>query len=562
MNTLLSAPMFDEHMSLNELSLSDVEAAKNIFNGYVHKGTIKDCSFADKQWHMTSEYANYVMDFQMKKEDYDRNYKPLFKMPDDDFEQYLKTYLAFSFGRRVLGSLQYTLNDIRKILEVDPDDIISESNVPAVVSTERITEFFSLLPVPEESAEKVDLLLDAIEKEWERRNDAEPERRELATFDSYFLFRDIIDDFWANETDEDVKLFYAPIYFWWHITGVIPMRPREFLVTPRDCLQHKSDGYWLTIRKDLLKGNNKKGVGYKISEDFKTVTYKINDELGLELEKYIRDTSKYAATDLNTLFIPDLHYKHWKQRKHRNSRFYTYINLCCCLRYFYDEIICDRYGLEVVERSGSDRHLEPGTINYIYPGDTRHLSLINVVLEGGTPTVAMVLAGHTNAEMESWYSTNLTKYVECSTYREYRKVIKGKVEFALSTSKKQPAGKIFTELDNGGRCYSRGYIKGDYSDCLKAIGPNGEIACCPVCEHYSKNKEKTYIDDYKFYKQRVTDECTYIGEIVKQYRKGKGEKEDVLRACMQLKDTLLSYKQFCQERALEGGDEDASQKED
>ena len=187
------------------------------------------------------------------------------------------------------------------------------------------------------------------------------------------------------------------------------------------------------------------------------------------------------------------------------------------------------------------------------------------MMEGGTPVIAMALAGHKNFNMESWYSSNLTRYVECQTYSEYRRVINGKVEFAISHVGAHPAGRS-VKLDNGGFCFSSGYPNGNYDDCAKAIGPAGEIACCVVCNMYSKNAAKTFIDDYRYFKARMSDQCTYIGEVVRQYRTGKGEREDIIRACMNLKNTLYSYKDFCRERSekelMVMGDNDGEEKTD
>ena len=57
-------------------------------------------------------------------------------------------------------------------------------------------------------------------------------QRSLAQFDSYFLFNDILSDFWKRDISNDTRLFYYPIYLWWRITAIIPLRPKEFILTP------------------------------------------------------------------------------------------------------------------------------------------------------------------------------------------------------------------------------------------------------------------------------------------------------------------------------------------
>ena len=65
-------------------------------------------------------------------------------------------------------------------------------------------------------------------------------------------------------------------YLWWKITGVIPLRPREFLLTSRNCLCKDRDEYFLTLRRNNLKGSSSsKIVKYKIEEDYFDTTYQI-----------------------------------------------------------------------------------------------------------------------------------------------------------------------------------------------------------------------------------------------------------------------------------------------
>ena len=122
-------------------------------------------------------------------------------------------------------------------------------------------------------------------------------KRSLASFDSYFLFNDIINDYWTSVVELEERLFYYPLYLWWKITGVIPLRPREFLLTPRKCLKHKSDGWYLLLRRNHIKGSDKK-ISYKIDDDYFMVSYKIPDRLAREIQKYIDITKNMNQLNL------------------------------------------------------------------------------------------------------------------------------------------------------------------------------------------------------------------------------------------------------------------------
>lgn len=373
-------------------------------------------------------------------------------------------------------------------------------------------------------------------------------RRPLASFDSYFLFNDIINDYWASNLDLDTRLFYYPLFLWWQITAVIPLRPREFILTPRNCLEEKPDGTYITLRRNKLKGGNGK-VSYLIDDDYIKVQYKIPDKLACIIKEYIQLTSSFAPTELETLFISDTHYKHWGQSKHKNSRYFTYINMHCVLRYFFYEIIQGKYHLKVIHDRNT-AHLNEGEINFLYLGDTRHLALINIIAEGGTPVLAMMLAGHENIEMSAHYYTNITHLIECRTYKQYRKVLKGNVSYNISPAITLPDtiknGKI---LEDGGMCYSDSYAKGNVSDCIKAVGKNGEIGYCLDCSFYFQKGSERFWDDDGKYKRKIEDDCNFLKEMIRQVRLGITDKEDIIQALNRLHSSSVTYQQYYEQKA-------------
>lgn len=82
----------------------------------------------------------------------------------------------------------------------------------------------------------------------------------------------------------------------------------------------------MRLRKNHIKGS-RHDVHYSIAEDYYTVTYQIPDELASEITWYINTTAGYERTDLNTLFVTNPHYSKWGQKKRKDSRFLTYVNL-------------------------------------------------------------------------------------------------------------------------------------------------------------------------------------------------------------------------------------------
>jgi len=448
----------------------------------------------------------------------------------------------------VLQTLRSFVNDIKKLISINPHEL----NITAIPDLfdmpTRIIEFISILP-DNYNPQTIERLIDRIETfADEKFSKTNSYKRQLAAFDSYFLFEDILNDYWERDITVEERLFYFPVFFWWKVSGVIPLRPREFLITPRNCLSKKEDGWYITLRRDNLKGSEKK-TSYKIEDDYYSVTYMIPSELAMEINKYIELTNKYDCTEIETLLVSDTHYAHWNQSKRSNSRFFTYVNLQSVLRYFFNDVIKGKYHLKIVN-DRTDTHLENGQINYLYLGDTRHIALINIIAEGGGPVIAMMLAGHDNLETATHYYTNIKSLIECNTYKQYRKVLNGKVSYSIIRTKKSSFGiKEFSRLENGGKCYSPQYLANDYSDCIAISGPEGEIGYCPNCFYYRKEKQVSFFDDDNIYKRKIEDDCKYLVEIVKQVRLEKGNSEDILQALLRLQSSSFSYQQYCREKA-------------
>lgn len=64
-------------------------------------------------------------------------------------------------------------------------------------------------------------------------------------------------------------------------------------------LKKEDDGYYLTLKRNRLKGGNKE-VSYKISTDYYDVTYKIPEVLANEIMNYHDFTKQYEKTQIDT----------------------------------------------------------------------------------------------------------------------------------------------------------------------------------------------------------------------------------------------------------------------
>lgn len=416
MNTLSTKTaenLYEPIYVVDMLDSSSIQAAKEKFQHYKEKGVIRDSEFDDERWQLHDEYSNVGIRFNFPKLAYKRHLEPILGIKLSDFILYQKAYIINALGTRVLSTLQKAANDTKKFIKNYQDSVLyTHYNY---TTPYHLIEFLELLPFTNE--EKKEEILIGLEELIELNYAGYTHnRRSLSQFQSYFLFDRLLNQFWDSKIEDSLRLFYFPLYLWWKITGVIPLRPREFLLIPRNCLIQIEDRVQLRLRRNKLKGSGGK-VHYTIEEDYVEVIYDIPASLGYEIQRYLKMTEYNTNNDLNTLFRTEYHYAKFGQKKHSNSRYYTYPNLSCCLRIFYEEVIGGRMHYRIIRgEERSDYILKDTDIEYIYLGDTRHIAMINIIAQGGTPTMAMLLAGHSSIDISSHYYANLHSMIECRTY--------------------------------------------------------------------------------------------------------------------------------------------------
>jgi len=535
---------------VNEIVLFDdnmIESAKECFQDYVEKGIILTTNFEENKWETTNEYSNVSFVFNLSKFQYKRFYEQVFQLSFDDFVTYLKSFIVLSMEHHVLITLQAFLRDIKKLVkEVKVSEVFSLANMK-ISNPSVCIDFLSTLPCLEsnELTQLIEQLDELLNVSYQLNT---KKQRKLAQFQSYFLFNDILSDYWTKPLSDDERLFYYPLYLWWKITAVVPLRPREFLLTQRNCLTEKDGKYYLTLRRNNLKGRDK-GVSHKISEDYYLTTYEVPFGLASEILKYLELTKDLSSTQLDTLFVTDSHYRKWKRTSGTKNRFLTYSNLNTILKYFFNEIVSQQYGY-FVHHINSPKQLDDHEINFIHIGDTRHIAMINLIAEGASPVTAMLLAGHDSVTTSSHYFSNLSQFIECRSYQLYRKLTNSQTSYAISkTQHKYTVNKDYVSLDNKGRCYSPRFAEGDYSDCLKVISSHAELGACTSCPFYRK-AGKDYFSMDKTFKKSIDEEALIVDEAIKRVRQGKGNLEDIGEALLKLKTVSHSYQEYLTEKQL------------
>lgn len=555
MNINLAEKLFSSSLNFIELNSLSIPFAKERFIEYQNAGVIKsNCSFEGNVWHTTNEYSNVGLYFDFNRFHY-KKYEDIFKLPFNKFTDYVKTYCISILGKNVLVSIESTILDLKHLIGTDYEDVCGGLAELNFYSANRLSDFLSLL-ITDKNASEIEVLIETLDSYADIKYGSNKffNQRELADFESYFEFDDIIKDYWKSDISTEDRFFYYPLYIWWMLTGVIPLRPREFLLTERDCIFKNSDGrYVLKLKRNQLKGGMNGDLSHKIKDAYLTTPQPIPDYLGELIESYIQETNKYENTELNTLFVTDPHYKKWGQVKHSDSRFLTYMNMNTILKYFFKEIVQNKYGY-TIRYDNEDVNHDNKEIRYIHLGDARHISFINLMQEGVTPVTAMLLGGHTNIEMASHYYSNVTQFIECQTYRQYRKRISGEVEYKLSHTHSLPPIGTSNPLADGGSCYSEKYKIGSIEDCVLTSGPNGEIGYCPECNFYRRNG-MSYFSGDDIYKRRIELDCKEFFLAMQAVMDGKGNTENIKEAILKLNSSKYSYKKYLEQKLMHESEE-------
>lgn len=526
---------------LSDKSYMDSDTIKEMkikFDEYRKNNIFLNHSFEDERWIINDEYQKRGIYFNVSKDSYRLNYQKATGLVFDEFIRYLKSYLVMSIGDLVVTTLINIANDIKNIINI-PINMLNEKKIYLAIPVQ-LNNFFELLPFADENAkEQISVYL--CECCDEKILNQTTDKRELCDFYSYFRFDHVLELYWNSNLSEKEWLFYFPIYLWWKLTAIIPTRPREYLLLPRDCIYRENNNYYIKMRKNNLKGGNGK-VKYNINEDYSIRNFPITKILYEEILKYIELTDSFEDNEIHTLFRTEPHYSFFEKKKLKMSRYYTYVNLNCALRLFYYNVVMKKYGINILRNKEKSLFGDKKSIQYINLGDTRHIAMINAVAEGVSFEIIAEMAGHDSISMSAHYFSNMSTYIECRTYAHYINSLSDEGRYVLG-SNFYPSAEIdgYVPVENGGRCYSNFFAKGNMSDCIKACGDNGEIGYCKGCRYYRNSDFEYFLDNNDLYRNKIDEDMNYLKNLISLVRRGKGNNEDIKCAMLKFKNDRTNF---------------------
>ena len=536
--------------------INSVDDALERFNALKSSGIIESESFDEDNWITTDEFRQITLSFKLNKSIFKKDYQPIFNIDAASMIIAIKKFVLSLFGSLVLPTIKSVLLDILFILSTPIDQIYDldyfSKSYRKIVHPNYIQNFFASFPALEEDEraicikETLDAYIDASSLQSNSLSGA----RELSDLLTYLRFDNILNDYWLSDISDDDRLYYYPLFIWWKITAIIPTRPQELILLPRDCVYEANGEYYLRMRKNAIKGFSfSKKIEYKISSDFNLVVFKINQELYNYIQNYIKLTTNYTFSNVNTLFVTEPYTLKHKSMLSHKSMLFSYNDLNNVLTSFYNDIIVAKCGYSIVNHPASAEKHDIGMISL---GDTRHLAMINLTQNNVPLAAAAILAGHSNIDITTHYASNVETILKSASMRKAFELESSNKQYSITPINQKSVSKISSAvpLQTGGYCYSQKFQHQDFNDCLIASGPNNEIGYCAHCCYYSRG---SFIDRDKesLLLQNINDSAQEVKYALGIAKKCKNDPKAIGETLYRLIASEKAYEEYKDQEIIE-----------
>lgn len=509
---------------ITRLSATQIQKSQQIFDVYKTAGMIILGSYESDKWVCTDGVRPRVtINLTIDEIGFARDAARKLGCTSKQYKQALRVAITSNFGYSLQRLQAYAkcLTNFAKTLQL-----------PSEFDTaELLTSVLELLPGETPWRTKT---IEQLQEKTAARNKSRRRHRTLAEYQSYFLFHDYLCRFW-NEATLQEKLVYFPVYFWWTVTCILPLRPVECVQTPRECIRQDEMGrYYLTIRRTRLK-THIKSTRYNVDDDFIKQEWHIPKTTASEILWYLDYTKNNYSSKSDVLFCKKTQFDGFDIGS-QNNGYYTTNNLDRCLEHFYFHVLIGRYGLSVTE---SETLLDK-EIKRIQLGDTRHLAMISLMISGGSPSICRELAGHAGIEIGANYYSNIETFLDLLAYERFRPQayqFDGKDAHVLIDR---------TIPVDGGYCQSPLIKQDDFSHCAAAINADGEFGVCQVCRYFLPKGKTVKLRQEA--SQDLQQTLILLRQILKQLRDDHGAEETL--SCV-LDRLRADAERYCNASAIE-----------
>ncbi|WP_102707262.1 tyrosine-type recombinase/integrase [Terribacillus saccharophilus] len=227
-------------------------------------------------------------------------------------------------------------------------------------------------------------------------------QRELPPSKDIIMFSSCLEDYigllskkkdYSQEALNRLILFY-PIYIWWKLTSIIPIRSVEFTSIKRDCLYKSNGKYYLILPRKKQPTYSKSSLTDHVAITQKLYTL-INDYIEMTLE--FGDTSTLISYP--SLIYTDQYSTRSYQK--RDIRYFNRENLEKLLKRFYKEVIISKYKQDLEQ---------------LTPNDTRHLAFVSLMMQGYSPLEIAKIGGHQTIRAQYHYMHHIEYWIDSEVF--------------------------------------------------------------------------------------------------------------------------------------------------
>lgn len=444
----------------DEISMED---CIRLFEECRGKGILENESFEEDRWYGydPNNDVRVAFDFNM--------------MATRDVILRVKKYIIVKFGlcHAAMQSVNINMCYIKKMLSIthmlkmgyesDFADYIKEHNN----SAESCRDFLSFTTL--ENAASYYKAIEGIQRDAKRP-------RDIPDYESIILIDMIFKDYMGH-CGFASRVRYYPLFIWWLLSTIIPLRPTEVLMLKRDCIYKRDNKFYIHIDR-IKNGGGRKKYAVPVMKEF---------QIPKEIYQFLDDYRDYVdSLDSGPYLIPYQLYvqktqkAEGRKRERINTRHFSRL-----LDSFLAEIVEGQYQYVVVP-VGS--RTDDNQIERIRMGDTRHLAFINMLMQGLNPLYIQRIGGHHKLEEQLHYCSHLEKFSTAKAY-VLSKMLKNRIledsvgarDWAVEETRKEMLGLDF---------YSLPKVKNGAGRCTSVNVPNDCICDeCLFCQHFIPEKD-------------------------------------------------------------------------
>ena len=303
--------------------------------------------------------------------------------------------------------------------------------------------------------------------------------RGLPSFDAVMKFDDILNDYFRR-FPPDHTIEFLPVFMWWILTNILPMRPSEFLLLKENCLEETKEGsYWLKTPR-IKKDNETTEQSIFIER------IQIDSSIYYFLKNSIEKITALIKLPPNSFLFPIEFYEFFQEKPRRK------ISKRLQLRYFSDML--KKFYIEIVKEIYGEPEME-----MIKPGDTRHFAIINMFLQGFNMLSIARMAGHETIRTQNNYYSHAEHFADSYVYRLAQRKNEQQVSNSFSDGLIGWRRYIFdkgniTHLDTTNLQGMAGRVEYGYCTDEKQNVPSNCIEDCRLCRFYIF---KPNVNEYK-----------------------------------------------------------------